>query len=437
MLPISDIVTGQQIYKYLKFMQESKNWSREQIDAFQNERLHALIAYAYENVPFYHDEMERLGLTPADIQTKADLVKLPIINKDTIRREGLERFTSKTMPKSQMILRGSSGSTGQPLLYHATKLNYSVNIAANLRGWYDFGWRLGDKYIKISQNPRKSKLKNLQDWVTRNMYVATADLSDKHMYEIMQDIERYRPVVIRSYPDPLYIMAQYRLAHQGEFTYQPLAITTTGNVLPPQMREVIEKAFGCKIFDSYSSEGNANVFECHTHECYHVSEEYGITEILDESGKPISKGIGRVITTDLWNYATPFIRYDVQDMVELADKPCSCGRAHMAIKRILGRDNELLVAPSGRRYTVHHFTVFFEPTVSPQLKDSIEQFQFVQHPDGTTTMNLVVNEKYDKEVEQYLEDYWTKEFEAKVDVKVVERMPITHNNKRKFIIIEK
>ena len=254
---------------------------------------------------------------------------------------------------------------------------------------------------------------------------------------MMQQIERYQPKVIRSYPDPLYIMAQYRLAHQGEFTYHPLAITTTGNVLSLQMREIIERAFGCKIYDSYSSEGNANVFECHTHECYHVSEEYGITEVLDEKNNPITSGIGRVITTDLWNYATPFIRYDVQDLVELADKPCSCGRAHMAIKRILGRDNELLVAASGRRYTVHHFTVFFEPTVSPQLKDSIEQFQFVQHKDKTTTINLVVNENYDTDVEHYLIEYWSHEFGSKVDIKILERMPIMHNNKRKFIIIEK
>ena len=436
-LPISDLIIGQQVNKYLKFVQESKTWSRKQIDAFQNERLRALIKYAYDNVPFYHDEMNSLGLTPEDIQTKEDLSKLPVINKDTIRREGLERFTSKVMPKSQMVMRGSSGSTGQPLIYYSTKLNYSIDIATHLRGWYDFGWRLGDKYIKISQNPRKGIIKNLQDWATRNLYLATADLSDKHIYEMMQQIERYQPKVIRSYPDPLYIMAQYRLAHQGEFTYHPLAITTTGNVLSLQMREIIERAFGCKIYDSYSSEGNANVFECHTHECYHVSEEYGITEVLDEKNNPITSGIGRVITTDLWNYATPFIRYDVQDLVELADKPCSCGRAHMAIKRILGRDNELLVAASGRRYTVHHFTVFFEPTVSPQLKDSIEQFQFVQHKDKTTTINLVVNENYDTDVEHYLIEYWSHEFGSKVDIKILERMPIMHNNKRKFIIIEK
>ena len=115
-LPISDLIIGQQVNKYLKFVQESKTWSRKQIDAFQNERLRALIKYAYDNVPFYHDEMNSLGLTPEDIQTKEDLSKLPVINKDTIRREGLERFTSKVMPKSQMVMRGSSGSTGQPLM---------------------------------------------------------------------------------------------------------------------------------------------------------------------------------------------------------------------------------------------------------------------------------------------------------------------------------
>ena len=81
MLPISDWITGQEVAKYLKFMLKSQYWTREQLDAFQNERLRALIAHAYENVPFYHDEMEARGLTPADIQTKEDLVKLPIINK--------------------------------------------------------------------------------------------------------------------------------------------------------------------------------------------------------------------------------------------------------------------------------------------------------------------------------------------------------------------
>lgn len=435
-LPLSDLITGQQIRKYLTFMLKSQCWTREQIDAFQNERLRQLIAYAYENVPYYHDVMVERNLKPEDIQTKADLVKLPIISKEVMRKEGIERFTSTAMPKKDLIKHSSSGSTGQPFEYYSTNLNYSVNLAANLRGWYNFGWRLGDKYVKISQNPRKSKIKRLQDWITGNLYVATADLSDKHMHEIMQQIEEYKPVVIRSYPDPLYIMAQYRLAHKDEFTYCPKAITTTGNILHPHIRKTIEEAFGCKIFDSYSSEGNANEFECPTHHCYHVSEEYGITEIVDDNGNPINEGVGRVVSTDLWNYAHPFIRYDVQDRVEIETTPCACGRAHMRIRKIWGRDNELLVAPSGRRYVVHHFTVFFESTVTPELKDSVDQFQFVQHKDGSTTLNIVVNEKYDDGVGVFLKKYWEKEFGAPVEVQVVDRIRLMGNNKRRFIIIE-
>lgn len=436
-LPLSDLLTGQSVSKYLKFMLSSKEWSRERIDAFQNERLRKLIEYAYEYVPFYHDVMVEGGLTPDDIRTKEDLYKLPIINKEIMRREGIERFTSTAIPRSKMVKRSSSGSTGQPFEYYATKLCYSVNLAANLRGWYGFGWRLGDRYVKISQNPRKSFIKRLQDRITGCLYIATADLSDEHLHEIMTRIEKYRPVVIRSYPDPMFLMAQYRLKHKNEFTYSPKVLTTTGNVLHPNVRAVIEEAFGCKIFDAYASEGNSNVFECITHQGYHSSEEYGITEVVDDDGNPIDSGVGRLVTTDLWNFAHPFIRYDVQDSVEIDTEPCSCGNRHLRLKRILGRDNELLVAPSGRRYTVHHFTVFFESTVSPELRDSIDQFQFIQHKDGTTTLNIVVNGRYTPLVGKYLEDYWSREFGAAVEVNVVDRIPIMGNNKRRFVIIEK
>lgn len=436
-LPLSDIITGQKVSRYLKFLLTSKSWNREQIDNFQNERLKRLIEYSYENVPFYHDEMRKRGITPSDIQSKEDLYKLPVINKEIMRKEGIERFTSQSMPKSKMILKSSSGSTGQPFKYYATKLSYSVNLAANLRGWYNFGWRLGDKYVKISQNPRKSFIKRIQDSITGNLYLATADLSDEHLHEMMQQIEDYKPLVIRSYPDPLYLMAKYRLEHKSEFSFCPKVITTTGNVLHENVRHIIEEAFGCKIFDAYASEGNSNVFECPTHCGYHSSEEYGITEFLDEQNNPVKQGTGRIITTDLWNYAHPFIRYDVQDLAEIDSEPCPCGNEHKRIKKILGRDNELLIAPSGKKYCVHHFTVFFESTVTPELKDSIDQFQFIQHKNQDITIKLVVNKKYDSEVERFLTKYWCMEFKSNVDIQIVDKIPIMNNNKRKFIIIEK
>jgi len=436
-LPISDLVTGQSVFRFLNFLMKSQYWTREQLDNFQNERLRKLVEYAYENVPYYRDVMMENNIKPIDIQTKADLKKLPIITKDVIRREGIERFTSEAMPKSKMIKNSSSGSTGEPFTFYVTKLNYSVNLAANLRGWYGFGWRLGDRYVKMSQNRRDNLLKRIQDVITCNMYIESRDLSDEHMDEILHKIERFKPEVIRSYPDPMYVLAKYKLAHKDEFLYSPRFVTTTGNILHDHVRLLIKEAFDCDVYDAYASEAGSNVFECPTHCGYHSAEEYGITEIVNEKGENVTSGVGRLVTTDLWNYAHPFIRYDVQDLVELYPEPCVCGRTHLHIRKILGRDNEMLITKSGKRYIVHHLTYFFESTKTPQLNNSVDQFQFVQHVDKTFTINLVVNDRYNMAIEQFIKNYWEHEFETSVNVSVLKSIPLMFNNKRKFIIVEK
>lgn len=82
-------MTGQSVSKYLRFLQKSRYWSREEIDRFQNERLRLLITHAYGHVPFYREEMDKLQLTPADIRTKEDLRLLPIVTKAMIKKKVL------------------------------------------------------------------------------------------------------------------------------------------------------------------------------------------------------------------------------------------------------------------------------------------------------------------------------------------------------------
>ena len=246
-LPLGDILTGQSVSKYLRFLQKSRYWSREEIDRFQNERLRLLITHAYGHVPFYREEMDKLQLTPADIRTKEDLRLLPIVTKAMIKKEGIERFKAAGIPEKSIVQGASSGSTGEPFRYLTTKDDYSVNIAANLRGWYDMGWRLGDRYVKLSQNPRNNPVKRLQDYMTNNLYLATNPLTDENFANVLRQIESYKPRVIRCYPDPLLLLARYKRVHP-EFAWSPVAITTTGNTLFPETRKEIEEAWGCKVF---------------------------------------------------------------------------------------------------------------------------------------------------------------------------------------------
>jgi phenylacetate-CoA ligase len=363
---------------------------------------------------------------PKDIKSKTDLHKIPILTKKIIKSEGTKRFTSTKYYKKKVVQRTSSGYVGVPLSYIINKEAYSMDLAANLRGWYSMGYRLGDKFMKLSLNTRKAKIKQLQDFLSRNFYLHIPSYTDLRLIEVLQDIEEYKPKVIRCYPDPLLYLARSKKKNL-KFTYNPKSINTTGNILFPEVRKEIEEAFNCKIFDSYSCEGNSNVFECPTHTCYHSTEEYGISEVLNENSENITKGIGKLISTDLWNLAHPFIRYDTHDLIEVDDSICSCGRQHLKINRIIGRDNDFISIPSGRHFVVYDFTIFF--STNANLNKAIDEFQVINKGDEVLIL-LIVNDNFNENVSKFIKTYWEEQFQVPVSIKIVEFIPLTSIGKR-------
>ena len=432
-LPISDTLLGNSIYKDLKFLMNSQWWSADELKEYQNEKLRALIKHSYENVPYYNELFHSLNLSPDDIQTSNDLYKLPILTKEIIRENiKNKKIIAQNIPTKKMILCSSSGSTGEPLQYFQTKASESFNKACAIRGWYWMGYRLGDRYIKLSQNPRP-KLKRIQDKVNNCLYLPVKQLTDENFNIIVKAINNYKPVIIRSYPDPLFFLVQFIIKNNIKINSLK-AIATTGNILSKEYREKIENVFNCKIYDSYSCEGGANVSECYTHECYHSSMEYAITEILNKNNNEAVNGeSGRVITTDLHNYAVPFIRYDTQDYVTKSINKCSCGKQLLSIDKIEGRDSDILVTPNGKWLIVHHFTVYFE------WVDSVDQFQVIQNKIDEINILLKVNEKYTKQIESEILDYWQSYIgdNVKVKIEVVNEIPLTNSGKRRFLIRDK
>lgn len=417
-LPLSDLMKGEQVHKYLRLLKEAERWSPEQMDAFQQERLRKLLVYAAKEVPFYRDWFRDHNLDP---QT-ATLEQLPIVDKTIMRQEGIDRFAAMHFPIKQRVTSRSSGSTGEPFSMYESKLSNSVNTAAKLRTWYQAGYRLGDRYMKITNGARHGTLKKLQDKVNNCLYVPFYSMNDEVLKSILDRIESAHPTIIRSYPIPLYLLAQYRNSHDG-YNYCPRHIMTTGSTLPAAYRAEIEKAFGCDIIDSYSCEGTADCYETTMHDGYHITQYYGIIEVLDDNNRPVANGIGRVVSTDLWNLAHPFIRYDTQDLVEVRNGQ---------IQRIMGRECEALVHADGEIFTVHNFSHFFLYELS-----AVDTYQIVKHKDNSLTFRLVVNEQYNPAVEQHIIDFWNQQLGVPVSVSIVDEIPLMHNNKRLTIIEEK
>lgn len=420
-LPLSDLLKGEKVHYYMRQLLEVEQWDVARVRDYQEQRIRELVQYVAKEVPFYKEWFESNSLDPSEIKTLEAFRGLPIVNKTLMRQQGIERFAAIHFPAKERRLSRSGGSTGEPFSFYESKQSYSVNMAAKLRTWYQAGYRLGDRYVKITNGVRSSKIKALQDRVNNCVYLPFYSINDNVLVTLLECLEKTRPLYIRSYPAPLYLLAKYCNSHSG-FGHCPRHVFTTGSTLPQTYRDEIERAFGCDVIDSYSCEGTPNTFETVAHEGYEVCGYYGVIEVLDEQDRPINDGIGRVVSTDFWNYAYPFLRYDTQDLVEVRS-----GK----IIRIVGRDCETLLEASGQLLTVHNFTHYFADNYP-----SVDGWQVVKKHDGSVEMRLVVNEWFNKDVGSQIMKHWTKSLGVPVRIVIVDKLPLMDNNKHLSIVNE-
>ena len=425
LLPLSDLLQGSSIYKKLRFLQRSQWWSADELEHFQNERLSSIINYSYYNFPFYKQLFMNAGISPDDIKGISDLKKVPIINKSGIR----EIIKEIKPSKNKQIPNWSSGSTGSPLKYYYNQEAYSLRMASGIRAWNWMGFQLGDKYVKLSQNPRNSHIKKVQDFLNRSKYIYVKELSEKSLTDAYNSIVSYKPEYLRSYPDPLKLMVKF-LMEQGVEGIKLKGINTTGNILFQKDRENIESFFQCKIYDSYSCEGTGSLSQCE-YGNYHFTSEYSVNEVVGEDSQQVKDGeTGRLIVTDLWNSTTPFIRYDTQDLVVNSEIECSCGRNHKVISRIEGRDSDVLITPDNRFIIVHSATIFFEKY------EEVLQFQIQQKTKADFILFLVVTPNYNQSMHQEIFDYWANYLgeTSKLELVITDEIELSSSGKRRFLI---
>ncbi|MFC0876124.1 phenylacetate--CoA ligase family protein [Saccharicrinis sp. FJH2] len=427
-LPVSDKITGWNVASSLNFLKKSQYWSTKEIVEYQEKKLIDLINFSYENIPYYKNLFDQHNINPDSILKLSDLNKIPLLTKQQL----VENFNSGSFGerKSKYLFNQSSGSTGLKTRYYITPYAYGFNLATNLRGWDWMGYSIGDKMIKVTQNKRKSKLKKYQDLINRTKLFAT-EYSDLSTIEFENLLYKYKPDYLRCYPDPLQYFAN-KLKNLDVEKIKLKGINTTGNILFPEVRELIENKFECEIFDSYSCDNGPNVFECPTHNCYHVSEEQGICEVIDDNGSILSRegDVGRLIITNLVNTATPFIRYDTMDYVEIGPEKCECGRNLKTFKRIIGRNNDIIITPSGEMLIAQTFTTYFK------YVEGIEQFQVIQDKKDHILFRLVSAKLISKNIQNDIISHWENKtmHSIKFDIEQVNQIEPLQSGKFRFVV---
>lgn len=333
-----------------------EQFSPEQWRDYQTSQLRVLLAHAQATVPYYGAAFAQAGLTPQDSAhlRYEDLGKLPLLEKQTLRRQPLDLLSS-AVPRRKLHRSQTSGTTGTPLIVSSSLDGQRAWTAAwEARGRLWAGVRHGMSRAMIggrhvvpwAQSPPPYWRYN---WAEQQIYLSAYHVSPENARFYVDALNRFKPGYLVGYASSYFHLARLMRQQDLHLERRPIALLTSGEVLTAEMRTMMESVYECPVFDSYgSAEACCLATECEFHRL-HVSPDVGIIEVLGPDGRPAAEGeSGELVATGFLNDAQPLIRYRIGDRGRLVHELCPCGRRMPVLAEIGGRLLDTVVTPDGR-----------------------------------------------------------------------------------------
>lgn len=423
--------------QHAALLEKTQWWSWPEIQALQMRKLDALLKHAYVNVPFYRRRFDEAGLQPGDIQTPADLICLPILTKREIQVH-LQNLLARGINQRRLLENHTGGSTGQPLTFYQDA-NYEAWLLADLlRSHRMGGYKLGIRWAYLwgsdyDSKSHRGRWGRLRDRLVYNaLWINTFDLTTETLIQAARQLVRWQPEMLVAYVSAATLLARLVIG-RGIDGIRPQSIETSAEVLTPEDRQLLEKTFGCAVFDRYGCREVGNIaYECEAHRGLHILAENNLVEVVDENGQPTPPGtIGRIIVTNLNNFAMPFIRYEIGDMGVTAQYPCPCGRGLPQLQTIVGRRHDLITSPSGRLLPGGFFSHLF------YQRSGIHQFRVIQETYTDLVVQIVPGPSFEQQasfkfLEEKIHHLGDPEFQIRFELH--DHLPTNASGKYRFIV---
>jgi phenylacetate-CoA ligase len=418
-------------------LEQSQWWTPERIAEEQQRQLALVLSHAQQTVPYYHQRFGAWGADLSHCEVGQRWSQLPLLSRREVQMAG-ESLRSTRIPKSHgnVTTSTTSGSTGQPVTTWGTEVTDFFWHAITLRDhfWHRRDFRQSLAAIRhTGDNKALAPLGiRMNDWggaVTGVLSTGPGYLLNirSSVDEQLAWLKRIQPNYLLTYPSVLIEIAR-QIQLRGESLPRMQGLRTFGEVLDSECRAVCQNSFGVEIVDMYSSqEVGYLALQCPETEQYHVMAENVLVEVLDDHNDPCRPGeVGRVVVSTLHNFASPLLRYDIGDFAEVGE-PCSCGRGLPTLRRILGRQRNLLVLPGGtRRWPV------FDAHRQPADMPPVFQYQVIQRSEAKIEVHVVRHADFTSSEEEIVRRYVTQMLEHSFDIHICRVDSIARSPSGKF-----
>jgi len=324
-------------------MKRAPYLSPDEMKRRQLERIRALVTHAYETVPFYREIYGAAGFEPGDLADWPDFERLPFVSKDQVIEAFPERILSGRFDPADLIVSRSSGSSGKVLDVAYDARTLIAYVLATIRLYQmGFGYRPWHRHVYVYTSPYPIRS-------IFGLYPLTFVSTLTPIDQILDVLVSTRPHLLICYPSHLRQIAD--LATDAQLTrIRPLLVSVSSEMSSQSERDALSSIFRCPVLDNYSSEEMARIASQCLAGSYHVFEDMNYIETVDGDDRP-TKGLGKVVATNLHNFAVPLIRYQQNDLAQIEAPGCECGRRFRRLGNLQGRQNDSFTMPSGRVLT--------------------------------------------------------------------------------------
>ena len=431
LLALTCRLRGADILGTLKQLEPAPFRSPEEIRERQLQDTRALLAHSEKVVPYYRTLFRSLGVCSEDIRTWDDFSRLPILTKDIIRQQE-QNLIREDVPIEKLQPHFSGGSTGVPLKFFRSAEYMAKSDAGTYRNFEQCGWRPGEMVAFFwGGNEKLYAMSGVEFEVRqflRRMYQFDPFIAgEKDMERWVGIFTRIRPRVVFGYASTIALFAGFLEQHGKKISGIKGAFTTAEKLYQPQ-RELIERVFGCKVFDCYGSSEIQNVAAECTLSKMHINADFVVLEesrVEGDMPRPF-------LLTSLQNYSMPFIRYRNEDCGYLSEEACLCGNHFPLMRLEIARTSDHFLFPGGRVVHGEFFTHLMYGS------SGVLTFQFHQTALDEIILSLVPGPGNTEAREAKIKDAIrqiheiTPENPVRVVVREVESIPLSNAGKHRF-----
>jgi phenylacetate-CoA ligase len=296
----------------------------------QRRRLTRILGSA-RSLPGYRDRLA--SWSPGEDPYEA-LARLPVLERSRVQDDP-DAFRDARVDSLALT---SSGSTGTPLALRLDRRarwrrRRQFGLFFLRHGWLP--WR-SSVSVKVVSDPSARLGSGALDRtvLARRAVVSVLDPPERQF----ESLRRADPEILHGLPSALEQIA-LRAEAAGWRPSRLRRIFTASEALPPPLRELLERALGAPVIDSYAASEALVGWECAHRRGIHVLGGNVVLEVLGDDGEPAEPGdVGHVVITTLDNRAMPLLRYAIGDLaIAPRVEACPCGRRGLLIPRVLGR----------------------------------------------------------------------------------------------------